>query len=73
MIINLLLAIFNLIPIPPLDGHWLLYAFLPYQAAQVVERAGSYGFILLYGLMFLGAFRLLSIPVGWLLAVLLAV
>lgn len=27
--INLLLAIFNLMPIPPLDGHWLLLTFLP--------------------------------------------
>lgn len=27
--INLLLAIFNLMPIPPLDGHWLLFTFLP--------------------------------------------
>ncbi len=27
--INLVLAVFNLVPIPPLDGHWLLFTFLP--------------------------------------------
>lgn len=29
VLINLVLAIFNLMPIPPLDGHWLLITFLP--------------------------------------------
>jgi Zn-dependent protease len=33
--INLLLAIFNLIPIPPLDGHWLLFTFLPEKFAAL--------------------------------------
>lgn len=35
--INLILAVFNLIPIPPLDGHWLLMTFLParYHALKV--------------------------------------
>jgi Zn-dependent protease len=65
MVINLALSLFNLIPIPPLDGHWMLYAVLPYNAARVLERAGSYGFILLYGLMFLGIFRFIFIPVDW--------
>lgn len=32
VVINLALAFFNLIPIPPLDGHWLLMAFLPARA-----------------------------------------
>lgn len=29
VVVNLILALFNLIPIPPLDGHWLLMTFLP--------------------------------------------
>lgn len=33
--INLLLAIFNLMPIPPLDGHWLLLTFLPNKFAAL--------------------------------------
>jgi Zn-dependent protease len=72
LIINLALAMFNFIPIPPLDGHWMLYAILPYNAARGLEKVGSYGFILLYGLMFLGVFRIIFIPVGWVLALLIA-
>lgn len=65
LVINLALALFNFIPIPPLDGHWVLYGLLPYNAAQVLERVGSYGFILLYALMFLGAFQFIFIPIHY--------
>ena len=68
LIINFALALFNLIPIPPLDGHWMLYGLLPYNAAQVLERISSYGFLVLYGLMFLGAFKFIFIPVRWALS-----
>lgn len=64
MIINLLLAVFNIIPIPPLDGHWILYGLLPANAAAVFQRMGSYGFIILYALMFTGALRFILIPMG---------
>ncbi len=73
MVINLALALFNLLPIPPLDGHWLLYGLLPYNASRVLERISSYGFILLYALLFLNAFRFLFIPVLWIRRVLLAI
>jgi len=70
-VINLLLALFNALPIPPLDGHWVLFELLPYNAAQALAGLRSYGFVLLYALMFLGAFRFLYWPVeqllGWLL------
>jgi Zn-dependent protease len=62
-ITNWALAIFNIIPIPPLDGHWILYALLPSGAASALERFGSYGFIFLYALMFMGLFRFIFIPV----------
>ncbi len=71
LIINLALALFNFIPIPPLDGHWMLYGILPYNAGRVLERFGSYGFLVLYGLMFLGMFRFIFIPVHWVLSFLL--
>ena len=64
MIINLLLALFNIIPIPPLDGHWILYGLLPANAAATLERMGSYGFILLYALMFMGIFQV-HLHSGW--------
>jgi Zn-dependent protease len=72
MVINLLLALFNIIPIPPLDGHWVLYGLLPASAAAALERMSSYGFIILYALMILGAFRIILIPVGLMLTLLQA-
>jgi len=63
VIINVLLAIFNLIPIPPLDGHWILYGILPPRAAAMLEGMGSYGFLILYALMFFGAFNVVLNPV----------
>jgi Zn-dependent protease len=64
---NIALAIFNLVPIPPLDGHWILYGLLPPNAAEALQRFGSYGFIVLYALMFMGFFKFLFIPIYWML------
>jgi Zn-dependent protease len=66
MVINFMLAIFNLIPVPPLDGHWIVAGLLPPGAAESFRRLGRYGIFVLYGLMFLGIFRVLMIPVNWL-------
>jgi Zn-dependent protease len=46
--INLLLFIFNLIPVPPLDGSHVLRQFLPYRVEQVYDRIGMYGLILIF-------------------------
>ncbi len=52
---NVLLAIFNLIPIPPLDGSAILYRFLtPEQAWKVRPILGQYGFLILIGVFVLG-------------------
>ena len=56
--INLLLAIFNLLPIPPLDGSSVLAGLLPERFAAVLDRLRPYGFVLLYALMFSGGFNL---------------
>jgi len=51
--INIVLAVFNLIPIPPLDGSKIFSTLLPYQYAQYMYRMEPYGFfILIFILMF---------------------
>ena len=54
VLINLVLAVFNLMPIPPLDGHWLVLTFVPdryFQFKQAYARSGWLVFIifLLFG------------------------
>jgi Zn-dependent protease len=50
---NLLLAFFNLLPIPPLDGYNALLAFLPAKQAFTVQRYAPYGVIILLLLVFI--------------------
>ena len=53
--VNLLLAFFNLIPVPPLDGGNVMLGLLPPRAAAGYSQLSQYGFIILYALMFTGA------------------
>lgn len=46
IVLNLTLMVFNLIPIPPLDGGHVLYAFLPESGRRVVDQAGPFGILL---------------------------
>ncbi|PIS28404.1 site-2 protease family protein [Candidatus Saganbacteria bacterium CG08_land_8_20_14_0_20_45_16] len=51
--INIVLAIFNLIPVPPLDGSKLFQMILPYPYSEYIRRIEPYGFfILIFILMF---------------------
>jgi len=68
--LNLLLAIFNLIPVPPLDGSKILINFLPERARYKILSIEKYGmFIILFLLMF-GFFKLLFIPILYSLSLL---
>ena len=54
VLVNLSLACFNLIPIPPLDGSRVLVGLLPWPAARWVARVEPFGFLILIALMYLG-------------------
>ncbi len=59
-IYNILLGLFNLIPIPPLDGSHILFSFLPYRFFKFKMILSQYGFfIVIFLLFFFGGFQLL--------------
>lgn len=70
--INVILGIFNLVPIPPLDGSRILMGLLPEKLAIKYSRIEPYGFFIIMALIMLGLFNLLiepiiSIILNWLL------
>ena len=53
--INIILASFNLIPIPPLDGSKILMGFLPERSRYAFSRLEPYGFFIIIALFYIGA------------------
>jgi Zn-dependent protease len=60
--VNVLLAVFNMIPIPPLDGGNVLLGILPEPLARSLESIRPYGFLVLYALMLSGLLSSLTLP-----------
>jgi len=60
ILVNLGLIVFNILPIPPLDGSKVLYHYLPAGARESYRQLDQYGFLILMGLMFTGMFRFLT-------------
>ena len=60
--LNLLLMVFNLLPIPPLDGSKIFLSFLPYKIQETIYRFEQFGMLFLFALLFL-LFPLIILPI----------
>ncbi len=72
IVTNVSLAVFNLIPVPPLDGGNVLAGFVPEAVARGLDALRPWGFLILYALLFSGVINTITEPVrrtitGWLL------
>jgi Zn-dependent protease len=86
ILLNLVLAIFNMIPVPPLDGSRIVLSLLPSALARQYAQLERFGFVLLLGIIFLlpmlgrqlgvdlNLFRwLVGVPLAWLAPVFLRI
>lgn len=60
---NISLAVFNLLPFPPLDGSKVLETFLPASMQPILETLERYGFLILMVLMYMGVFSAIIRPI----------
>ncbi len=62
--INFMLALFNLIPLPPLDGSRMIEAFMTVEQSKQFEKLQSFSFIILLALFWTGALSFLTGPIN---------
>ena len=68
VVLNVFLAVFNMIPVPPLDGGNVLAGFVPESVARVIDQMRPWGFLILYALLFMGVLDEIVSPIArWIL------
>ena len=74
IVLNLFLAVFNMLPIPPLDGSRLLPLVLPERGREIYRQFEQFGFIILFALLFFleGSLDFMTDWVVWLLDIVIA-
>jgi len=60
---NLFLAFFNLLPVPPLDGSRIVQGFVSSRTAEWIDRYAFQGQMILLALFIFGILRILAVPV----------
>ncbi len=63
VVMNVMLAVFNMFPIPPLDGGNVLMGLVPYSVARSINWLRPYGFFVIYALMLTGILSAVMRPV----------
>jgi Zn-dependent protease len=71
LVMNISLAVFNLLPFPPLDGSKILDTFLPASMRPFMEMLEQYGYIILMILIYMGLINIIITPVMRVVAYLL--